>query len=139
MSAQPYAPPWGIVVPTGEPPSQAYADFGRDFLAYTTTADTTGTAQISFPTVPGGEYWLLEHAVVKTNSAAATAARWYLSQVVDVAQIDYTSQGNEDVADWPHGLFVPSGATLQVLWTGASSGARCTVTAVRHIYRQTLA
>ena len=130
--------PWAITLPTGEAPSQAYADFGRDHISGTATATAAGTATVILPTVPNGEYWLLEHAVVRCLSTAASTARFYLDNTNLVNQMDYTAQGNEDVADWPHGLFVPAGSTLLIVWTGADAAAAATASIVRHIYRMTV-
>jgi hypothetical protein len=99
-------------------------------------AGVDGVALLTLPTVPDGERWQLTHMVASCTSTADTEMRLYLDAVADRNFRDGSPTGNFDVADWPMGLWVPPGRTLLARWTGATAGARGTLTVQAVILRQ---
>lgn len=91
-------------------------------------ADAGGVCTIELATVPPDQQiWLLERLVVATNSLAATQFALYRNVVDLSARVEWTDGGNGNVADENPALRFLGGETIIAQWTGATPGARCTV------------
>lgn len=96
--------------------------------ARTATADATGTATVTFDAVPAGQLWLVERFAVSSSSSTQTTCQIYAGDPAPANLVDGTTSGNLDVADEASPILIDSSLSLNAQWTGASSGASCTVT-----------
>lgn len=100
-----------------------------DVLDYRTapvkgTADAGGTITATLQPVEGiGVVLLVDRIVVVTNSTSATTLSVYLGAVADENLVDFSPNGNIDVADETQPLFVPGSTPVTFVWRGASAGA----------------
>lgn len=88
-------------------------------------ADANGRAEVVTDVVQPGDTWKVGRISV-TSESDAPEARVYVGAEADRNQVDATSMGEDDAADYPRGLTVPSGEQLRIVWTGATEGDRCT-------------
>ncbi len=85
------------------------------------TAAANGAATISLPVPAGGQDYLVDIIHVSTNATTATA----VSVQVDGNEVDFTPNGNQDVAFETPAIWVPSGSQLSVAWSGAIGNVNC--------------
>lgn len=116
----------GRVVPIPRGVPQAAAQLVVNYYRRRADAvlDGAGVAEVDLGAPPAGWWWLVDRVVVTTTSALATVARTYVGSAHLSNLEDVTPAGNEDVAEYPRGLYVAGGAPLVVRWTGGTPGAR---------------
>lgn len=104
---------------------------------YTGTADATGVALVTLPTLPDNERWQLTHMVIGAQTTAAkTPLRLYLDSVANGALRDGTDRGGFSVADWAMGLMIPPSRALLARWTGLNPGDPVFLTLQANILRR---
>jgi len=88
------------------------------------TADGTGLAEIQFQ-VPTGEYWLVDRAAIRTDSAAASTLLVFGGgpSPNDEDLLDGSTSGNLDVADNSSPWRIFPGQHLTLRWTGMTAAS----------------
>lgn len=90
-------------------------------------ADGSGRAVAVFPTVAPWHRHTITRTAVTTTSTARTSATVYRGEALAANQLDVAPySGNDDTSDTA--ITLEPGQWLTVVWDGADSGARCTVT-----------
>lgn len=125
-----------VPVPVGLSTASSWSLADWRKVKQTATASSAGTATIDLP-VPDGELWLLDHAVIQSTSSGTPTFRLYDSPSTSAGNLaDGSNAGTFAVADWPAGLLFRPGDELVAVWTGATAGATCSLTAQLRVYRQ---
>lgn len=89
------------------------------------TADSTGTAVAAWDAVQLAYMWLVTGITVRSNSAADTRSYVWAGPRL----MDGSDSGNFDISDRSSPILVAAGEQFQVVWTGATPGAVCTIDA----------
>ena len=87
---------------------------------------TAGVAEVSLALPPQGKVYLVQRIAISTNSSAATTCSVYVGAPGDLSApnlIDYSYDGNTDIADENSPILIPSGQTLTLVWASMSAGA----------------
>jgi hypothetical protein len=109
-----------------------------DFLRLRLVSDpaAAGSATLVARQLADNELWLIDHAVVSSDSTTDTKLRLYESLVDPSFYLSGSDSGNFDEADYPGGLQIAPASQLVAVWTGASSGARGRLSVFGRIYRK---
>jgi len=91
-------------------------------------ADSDGEAEVAAPQVPAGEQWHVTRIYVRSDSSGATATIHVGEESNSRTEVDATSAGNGDSAEYAgqDGLVVLRGEQLRILWNNCTEGDRCT-------------
>lgn len=129
--------PTGASYPTG--PAPAYANTGGSLQVRTkvvvdqqTTGLTgqeagNGTVTLTLPTVPSGQGFEIERVDLWSDSDTTPTVNLYIgTNPTPPNEIDYSLDGNHDLGDFHQPIYVPSGSTLTLLWSGLASLAHVT-------------
>lgn len=101
-----------------------------DRLLATGVADAAGALQLELAAPPLDRWYLIDRLVVQSDSALASIADVFVGSPSSLmALADTTLAGNGDISEYPRGLYVPGGVSVVVVWSGATPGARCAVSA----------
>ena len=111
----------GLILPQQVSAASSWSleDF-RTLQAQSDPAGPDGTATIELEQLDNDEMWLVDHAVVTSNSALDSSVRLYAGGVADLNLLSGSDAGNFDEADWPNGLQLQPGQSLTVRWDGVS-------------------
>ncbi|HZU18301.1 MAG TPA: hypothetical protein VFD01_17075 [Candidatus Dormibacteraeota bacterium] len=91
---------------------------------YESAPAANGVATIALPAPAKGYAYRVERINVHTNSGGATTCAVMLGDPSDpTSRIDYTPDGNDDVADEFSPILVPGSVTLSLVWSGMTNGA----------------
>ncbi|MDO8107155.1 hypothetical protein Q6348_08090 [Isoptericola sp. b441] len=127
----------GVLLPAALPAASGWSLVDNLTDAKVTGPAIAGTATADFGQLPDNELWLIDHAVVFCDSAAATTVRWYAGDTIPSRLLDGSDSGNFDVGDWPAGLLIRPSQNLLVQWSGADDLAVGTVTIQYRLLRRT--
>ncbi len=101
-----------------------------DRLTGSGVADAAGGVKVELSAPPLDRWYLVDRLVVQSESVAVSEAEVYVGLPSSpLALADFTLAGNADVSEYSRGLYVPGGTPIVVVWSGATVGARCWVTA----------
>jgi hypothetical protein len=81
-------------------------------------AGPPGETTLQLPSSPSDGYGYLVERISVTASNGTPVARVYVGSASAQNEMDFTAAGAEDVADENSPIYVPSGSTLTVVWTG---------------------
>lgn len=85
-------------------------------------ADAAGSAICSF-VAPFDEDWHVERISVNSSGAAVPEVAVYVGSIAQANRKDWTSSGDDNIADESSPVYVPGGSTLFVVFTGATAGS----------------
>lgn len=88
-------------------------------------ADANGICDIRFGPVAVGKAWLLQRAVVQSDSVAESELFIYADVPQNLQQREHTFSGNGDVADESSPLKFDGGVHLLFRWISCTAGANC--------------
>lgn len=88
-------------------------------------ADASGICEIRFGPVTVGHAWMLQRAVVQSDSALESELFIYADNAQNLQQREHTFSGNGDVADEFSPLKFDGGIHLLFRWIGCTPGANC--------------
>lgn len=125
-----------VPAPYSLPTASGWTLYDWRELQATSTAAASGTASLTFDQVPDSELWLIDRMVSYCDSTTDTRVRVYRSQTDPRSLRDGSNSGNFDVTEYPQGLLLRAGGQLLAQWTGASDGARGTLTVQLRVFRQ---
>ncbi|HUC37038.1 MAG TPA: hypothetical protein VMR97_07940 [Acidimicrobiales bacterium] len=85
-----------------------------------------GVASVALPLPPNGQVFLVQRIAISTTSTQATTCAVYVGTPGDLSPanlIDYSYDGNADIADESSPILVPGGQTLTLVWSSMSAGS----------------
>ena len=89
-----------------------------------------GAAGLSLPVVPSGYGFQIERLDLQCPSGLQTpVVQAFIGPPIAANEIDFSIEGLHDVGDFNQPIYVPSGSTFQLLWTGLAAGSGVLVTA----------
>ena len=99
-------------------------------LTGTTTADSSGKAELYW-TCPPGEQWTINQAFVSSSSTIPSSCTMLVGNITSGALVSVTatSGGNNDTADGTP-LVLDAGQSIVFKWEGAETGATCSASAL---------
>lgn len=124
-----------VLLPVPLPAASGWTLSDWRAIRMTATADSTGTATIDCGQVDPATQWLVDRLVVQSTSSSASTVRLYESIVDPSRLLDGTPAGNLNSNDYPQGLLIRPSSSLVAQWTGASTGAVCTLNVQARVYR----
>jgi hypothetical protein len=90
---------------------------------FTIEAAADGTAQVVVKGAPAGQNLFIERISIHTDSTQASQCGAYVGTVSPENRMDYSPEGNDDLADEANPILVPGGQDFIIAWTGLSAGA----------------
>lgn len=109
--------------------AQSWGPVGRleipeDHVTEALEADEVGgVATVTLTPAPVGSVLRVERISISTTSTQATTCSVYVGTVNAANLMDYSSNGNLDVADESHPILVPGGTPLTLQWNSMSPGS----------------
>lgn len=85
-----------------------------------------GLATVALPVCPNGKVYLVQRIGISTTSTQATTCSVYVGPPNDLSPenlMDYSNNGNSDIADENSPILVPGGQTLTLQWSSMSAGS----------------
>ncbi|HET9059170.1 MAG TPA: hypothetical protein VFN61_04555 [Acidimicrobiales bacterium] len=81
----------------------------------------SGQCQLALPVPPDGTVWQVELIDLSSTSTVACS----VSVQLDGWEVDFTTAGQHDAADYNPAIWVPSGSQLTINWTALSGASKC--------------
>lgn len=105
----------------------AIAAGNYQFATATTPAAALSKASVGFPVVPVGFLWLVQRISVYSASSTLTNATVFLDTIDPTTMLDYTNNGNNDIADEASPIVIDEGHSLVCQWKGIADNATGTI------------
>lgn len=96
-------------------------------IALQSVADADGVATAQLEAVSQGLAYLVQRMSIKSTSVSVGTCSVYIGSSGSVGnRIDFSTKGNNDIADLAPPIFVPGGQALVLEWEGQVAEAICT-------------
>ena len=82
-----------------------------------------GLVVLALDTVPVGYGFKVERIDLSSDSTSGPAFNLYIDSIDPAHEVDFSLNGNHDLGDFNNPIYVPSGSSLLMVWTGLSAEA----------------